>query len=112
MFHSTLQQVIGVQFVLMMVLLLSVAIPFSRAVSPRRGSGVANTGIRKIRKIGENEVIAEFLRGEFNQHHEFLDYRKPFASVVANPNLDDEGENDSRRALLYRRRGRLWRPGR
>jgi len=109
MFHNTLQQVIGVQFVLMMVLLLSVAIPFSRAVSPRRGSGVANTGIRKIRKIGENEVIAEFLRGEFNQHHEFLDYRKPFASVVANPNLDDEGENDSRRALLYRRRGRLWR---
>ena len=108
-FHASLQQVIGVQFVVMLVLLLSVSIPFWRRISARSRSEVVNTGIIKIRKIGEDEVIAEFLRGEFNQHHEFLDYRKPFANIVAHPNLDDATENESRRALLYRRRGRLWR---
>jgi len=110
LFHSTLEQVIVVQLVLMMVLLLGVAVPFSRAVS-MSGSGTwcPDTGLRKIRKIGENEVVAEFLRGEFHQHHEFLGYREPFAKVVANPDLDDARENESRRALLYRRRGRLWR---
>jgi O-antigen/teichoic acid export membrane protein len=109
LFHTTLQQVIVVQFVLMMVLLFVVAAPFSRVVSSRTEAAVAEGGLRKIRKIGENEVIAEFLRGEFHQHHEFLSYRKPFANVVAKPNLNDERENNFRRALLYRRRGRLWR---
>jgi len=110
LFHGNLQQVIVVQLVLMMVLLLAVAIPFSRSsASSRTSTGAAETGLKKIRKVGEAEVIAEFLRGEFHQHHEFLSYRQPFAAVVAKPNLEDERENEFRRALLYRRRGRLWR---
>ncbi len=109
LFHANLQQVIVVQLVLMMILLLAVAVPFSRASSSRAGAGTAEAGLRKIRKIGEDEVIAEFLRGEFHQHHEFLTYRQPFAAVVAHPNLEDQRENEFRRALLYRRRGRLWR---
>src|SRR5947208_8256968 len=110
LFHGNLQQVIVVQLVLMMVLLLAVAIPFSRSSSSSRTrTGAPETGLRRIRKVGEEEVIAEFLRGEFHQHHEFLSYRQPFAVVVAKPNLADERENDFRRALLYRRRGRLWR---
>ena len=109
-FHGNLEQVIVVQLVLMMVLLLAVAIPFSRpSSSSRTRTGSAETGLKRIRKIREEEVIAEFLRGEFHQHHEFLSYRQPFAAVVAKPNLEDERENDFRRALLYRRRGRLWR---
>src|SRR5262249_6857461 len=108
LFHRTLPQVILVQLVLMMVLLLIVAVPFSRAAASdgRRGEG---SGLKRIRKIGEDEVIAEFLRGEFQQHHEFLGYREPFAKVVAQPDLADPKENDYRRALLDRRRGRLWR---
>jgi O-antigen/teichoic acid export membrane protein len=109
LYHSTLQQVITVQLVLMMVLLLTVAIPFSRISASGSRAWSVEGGLRKVRKIDENEVVSEFLRGEFNQHHEFLDYRKPFAHLVANPNLRDERENGFRRALLDRRRGRLWR---
>jgi hypothetical protein len=105
-FHHSLEQVIVVQLVLMVGLLVRVAVPFSRSL---RVEGISHAGPVRVRRIDENEVIAEFLRGEFNQHHEFSRYRGPFAKLVANPNFNDKKENAFRKALLYRRRGRLWR---
>jgi hypothetical protein len=112
-FHGTLQTVILVQLVLMMILLFSVSLPFlqgsassEEALQPA-GFARFQTGLRKIRRIHENEVIAEFLRGEFYQD-EFKRYRKRFAMLVSHPDFSNERENSLRRALLFRRRGRLW----
>jgi hypothetical protein len=113
-FHSTLQSVITVQLVLMMFLLLFASLPFLRAVSSSfesvvegRASARLEIALSKIRPVDENEVIAEFLRGEFYQD-EFKPYRKRFADLVNHPDLTNERENSLRRALLYHRRGRLW----
>lgn len=112
LFHHSLHAVIIVQIVLMTVLLLVVSIPFLRAqfasrVQPAVEMPVSSR-VQKIRQVQEAEVIAEFLKNEFYQP-EFDSYRKPFREVVAHPDLDDERENALRKALLYRRRGRLWR---
>ena len=113
MFHGTLHSVITVQLVLMMSLLLFVSLPFLRTSASTAesldvaGSLAFETGIKKIQPIHENEVIAEFLRSEFYQE-EFQDYRDRFADLVNHPDLTNERENSLRRALLYRRRARLW----
>jgi len=113
-FHDTLRSVITVQLVLMLVLLLLVSLPFLRK-SHISGSTLgepewreADSGLRKIRRVDENVVIAEFLRGEFYQG-EFTGYRKRFTEVVTRPDFSNARENILRKALLYRRRGRLWR---
>jgi hypothetical protein len=53
-------------------------------------------------------VISEFLRAEFYQP-EFDRYREQVADIVFNADLSDSRENAVRKALLFRRRGRLWR---
>jgi hypothetical protein len=58
--------------------------------------------------LNEHEVIAEFLRSEFH-HPEFEEYRKEFARLVRNPDLSSHRENALRRALLFLRRGAMWR---
>jgi hypothetical protein len=68
----------------------------------------AESGLRKIRRVDENVVIAEFLRGEF-YHGEFEGHRKRFTQLVSHPDFSNQRENVLRKALLYRRRGRLWR---
>jgi O-antigen/teichoic acid export membrane protein len=111
LFHSTLREVIIVQFVLMLTLLLLVSVPFVRAAAfPRHAHPdlPLHHELKKIRKIEENEAIAEFLRSEFYQP-EFSHFREPFADLVSNPDFTNERDNSLRRALLYRRRGRLWR---
>lgn len=110
LFHSTLQSVITVQLVVMMFLLLMVSIPFVRASvkSQARPLTVPYSGLKKLRLIDENEVIAEFLKSEFYQD-EFTSYRQIFADLVEKPDLSNDRENALRRALLFRRRGRLWR---
>ena len=60
------------------------------------------------RRITEAEVIAEFLKNEFYQKEYDRD-REEFESIVLDPDLADEGQNSIRRALLYRRRGHMWR---
>ena len=60
------------------------------------------------RRITEAEVIAEFLKNEFYQK-EYDQDREEFESVVLDPDLGDEAQNSIRRALLYRRRGHMWR---
>jgi O-antigen/teichoic acid export membrane protein len=111
-FHNTLQDVITVQLAVMMLLLLTVSIPF---LSQWRTRQLANEiafpsagSLRKVRRVDENEVISEFLKSEFYQP-EFDRYREQFQQIVTYPNLRNPQENTIRRALLYMRRGRLWR---
>jgi len=60
------------------------------------------------RRITESEVIAEFLKNEFYQKEYDRD-REEFEEMVLDPDLAAETENAIRRALLYRRRGHMWR---
>src|ERR1051326_2762324 len=63
--------------------------------------------MRKLRRITEAEIIAEFLRGEFFQKEYDAD-RDRFSSLVEHPNLTDATENESRRILLFRRLEPMW----
>ena len=111
--HETLHDVILVQTVLMMFLLLLVSIPFLR-LQISQGSRLAvairsvDGSVTKVRRATEDEAIAEFLKSEFYQP-EFTPYREPFWDIVNHPDLGNAQNNELRRALLYRRRGRLWR---
>ena len=60
------------------------------------------------RRITEAEVLAEFLKNEFYQK-EYDNDREKFENLVLDPDLADENQNSIRRALLYRRRGHMWR---
>jgi O-antigen/teichoic acid export membrane protein len=111
-FHGTLQHVIVVQLVVMMMLLMAVSVPFFRAQT--RAERVSQAAVLdsavtlKLRSVAEDEAIAEFLKSEFYQP-EFDRYRDRFAHIVENPDISNSRENTIRRALLYLRRGRLWR---
>lgn len=59
-------------------------------------------------RITEAEVIAEFLKNEFYQKEYDRD-REEFESIVLEPDLARESQNAIRRALLFRRRGHMWR---
>jgi O-antigen/teichoic acid export membrane protein len=109
-FHSTLHEVITVQLVAMIVLLAVVSVTFLRAEQLRgeTESEGAAPALTKVRRVDEDEVVAEFLRAEF-YHREFDPYRPHFERLVTHPNLASERENATRRALLFRRRGRMWR---
>ena len=63
--------------------------------------------MKKLRRITEAEVIAEFLKGEFF-HREYDADRERFARIVHEPNLADATENELRRLLLFRRRDTMW----
>jgi hypothetical protein len=60
------------------------------------------------RRITEAEVIAEFLKNEFYQKEYDRD-RDQYEAIVLDSDLADEAQNAVRRALLYRRRGHMWR---
>lgn len=110
LFHSSLQVVIVVQFVLMIFLFVFVAVPFliSSLTDPKE---TPNTGtyrpVRLVRRVPEDEVIAEFLKSDFH-YPAFRDYRESLHALVATPNLDDPSENAKRRALLFIRHLSLW----
>jgi O-antigen/teichoic acid export membrane protein len=112
LFHSTLHDVILVQTVLMMALLVWVSVPFLRIEIYKRPAPLVTPYMRgsltRVRRVTEDEAISEFLKNEFYQG-EFDPYRKPFCDIVTRPDLSNEADNRLRRALLYRRRGRLWR---
>jgi hypothetical protein len=96
----------------MLVLLLVVSVPFLRKAWAREvfdpSVSDAATGLTRLRRVDENEVIAQFLESEFFQE-EYKEYREIYADLVLNPDLSDARENAIRRALLFHRRGRLWR---
>jgi hypothetical protein len=64
--------------------------------------------VKRLRQISEAEVIADFLQNEFYQEDFHYD-REKYEQIVLAPNLDDPTENALRRALLFRRRGHMWR---
>lgn len=64
--------------------------------------------MKKLARITEAQVIAEFLKNEFYQD-DFHRDREKFEQVVLNADLSDDIENNLRRALLFRRRGHMWR---
>jgi hypothetical protein len=64
--------------------------------------------MRKICRIIEAEVVAEFLKNEFYRE-EFHRDRQHFERLVWDADLANEIENAVRRGLLFRRRGHLWR---
>ena len=109
-FHSSLQQVIWIQLVLMVVLLFAVAVPF--ALNSLTGEKHLQTiadphAIKVIQRVSEDEVIAEFLKTDFS-NSAFEGYRECLRGLVLTPHLDDAGENSKRRALLFIRHFRLW----
>lgn len=109
-FHSSLRQVILVQLILMGALFCIVALAFVRDLSKNRRKleqGVKARPVRLIQRISEDEVIAEFLRSDFDGA-EFRDYHASLREVVAQPNFADPHENAKRRALLFLRHLSLW----
>ena len=64
--------------------------------------------MKRLRRVTEAEVIAEFLKNEFYQE-EFHEDREQFEHLVLGAQVEDEGANALRRALLFRRRGHMWR---
>jgi O-antigen/teichoic acid export membrane protein len=104
--HQTLRQVILVQLVLMVLLLVVLMIPLLR--SQIRPQGLRYSSLRLRGRLQEEEVIAEFLRSEFH-HSEFDEYRNQFDYLVSQPNLASSRDNTMRQALLFLRRGAMWR---
>jgi O-antigen/teichoic acid export membrane protein len=114
-FHSSLQEVIWIQLVLMLALLIVLAVPFlwkilvsAEDVDVDVQAAVFTRGIRIIRRIAEDEVIAEFLKSDF-ENAAFEEYQESLRELVMKPRLDDAGENAKRRALLFIRHLPLWR---
>lgn len=106
-FHQTLRQVILVQLVLMIALLALLMVPLLRQHLTSEVFGTY-TVLRLRRPLTEEEVIAEFLKSEFH-HPEFDEYRGEFERLVCEPDLASARENGLRRALLFLRRGAMWR---
>lgn len=107
-FHGTLREVILIQLVLMLALLAVLIIPFFVEDMGQSESARDYRRVRLLRHLTEEEVIAEFLRSEFH-HPEFDEYRVAFETVVQHPDLTNPRENEIRKALLFLRRGAMWR---
>ena len=107
LFHHDLHQVIVVQLVLMTALLAAVAFPL---LLQRQTNAALScfAGVRKLRRLTEDEVISEFLKNEFYER-EYDGLRGKLLDLVYSPDVEDPRENTLRRALLFRRRGRMWR---
>jgi O-antigen/teichoic acid export membrane protein len=107
-YHDSLYQVILVQVFVMGGLLVVVTIPLLQEQDEVEPPPTTAEPLKRLRPVPEDEIVAEFLRGEF-YHPEFDPYRRDFKRLVEQADLDDPQENFIRRALLFRRRGRLWR---
>ena len=108
-FHSNLREVVLVQLALMVVLFVLVAVPFlwnSLTGGADLAHGPSDRPFRLIRRVAEDEVIAEFLKSDFHCP-EFRDY-KGMKHLVERPNFEDAEENAKRRALLFIRHLALW----
>jgi len=110
LFHGSLHEVIWVQLVLMIALFLLVAALFIFAtladhdvIEEKQLPGP----IRILRPVTQEEVIAEFLRNDFNSPA-FHEYHQVLRDLVMAPNLDDPIENTKRKALLFIRHLALW----
>ena len=99
-----------VQLVMMICLLVVVAVPF--IVSALKSQEIkmvsTATGVSLLRRVSEDEVIAEFLKTDFH-HPEFTTYQKALGTLVKSPDFSNSQENSTRRALFSLRHGSLWR---
>jgi hypothetical protein len=107
-FHHSLGQVIYERLFLMVLLFVVVALPLLRKEISPTVSLELHPPIGIVQPLSEQAVIAEFLRSEFH-HPEFEEYRREFEGLVQQPNLESDRENALRRALLFLRRGAMWR---
>lgn len=107
-FHHSLGQVIYERLFLMVLLFVVVALPLLRREITPAVSLELHPPIGVVQPLSEQAVIAEFLRSEFH-HPEFEEYRQEFERLVKQPNLESDRENALRRALLFLRRGAMWR---
>jgi O-antigen/teichoic acid export membrane protein len=105
--HDSLHQVIMVQLILMTALLCLLIVPLVRSQMTPRVLGTYSS-LRLRRLLTEEEVMSEFLRSEFH-HPEFDEYRSEFDFLVRHPDLKSSRENAVRQALLFLRRGAMWR---
>lgn len=64
--------------------------------------------MKKLQRITEAEVINDFLKNEYYQG-EFHHDRDRFEHLVLEADTTNEYDNAIRRALLFRRRGHMWR---
>jgi O-antigen/teichoic acid export membrane protein len=108
MFHGDLQQVIMVQLVLMIGLVLVVSAPLFRTRLSAAPVATVGYSLRKIQRVSEDEVLSEFLKNEFYEREYDL-YREKVGKLVYTPDLSSSRENALRRALLFHRRGQMWR---
>ena len=60
-----------------------------------------------LRPVSENEVISEFLKGEYHQT-EYQSDRELHEQAVIDPDLNDLQQNSLRRELLFRRHRVTW----
>jgi O-antigen/teichoic acid export membrane protein len=107
-FHHSLGQVIYERLFLMVLLFVVVALPLLRREITPAVSLEIHSPLAVMQPLSEHAVIAEFLRSEFH-HPEFEEYREEFERLVQQPNLTSDRENALRRALLFLRRGAMWR---
>ena len=107
-FHNSLGQVIYERLFLMVLLFVVVALPLLRREITPAVNLELHPPVGVVQPLSEQAVIAEFLRSEFH-HPEFEEYRREFGGLVQRPNLASDRENALRRALLFLRRGAMWR---
>ena len=108
-YHSSLQEVIWVQLIMMIALLIVVVLPFVLKTLAEARAADRLQGMQPVRilhRISEDEVIAEFLKADFSSpaFHEYRDLR----GIVMSPDLDNADENAKRRALFFIRHLALW----
>lgn len=111
LFHSSLAQVIWVQIVMMAVLVLCVAIPYIVTLMTGENDNEMRTAlpgfIRLRRRVPEDEVVAEFLKNDFNSPV-FKQYQTALRDLVSQPDLQNSAQNKVRRALFNVRHRALW----
>lgn len=110
LFHSSLRQVILVQFVLLIVLLIFVSLPFlisSLTETDKTRYSGAFRPVKLVRRVSEDEVIGQFLKSDFHNVI-FRDYQEGLRVMVNHPNFHNPAENATRRALFYMRHRALW----
>ncbi len=107
-YHTSLYQVIMVQLAVMCGLLVAVTIPLFQGKDESETFPAFSEALRLLRRVPEEEIVAEFLRSEFC-HSEFDPYRRQFQHLVEQVDLEHRYDNFIRRTLLFRRRGGLWR---
>lgn len=109
-FHSSLRQVILVQLVLMVALLLIVGALFLQHAlrKPSVVTAASETSVRLLRRISEDDAIAEFIKSDFGDS-KYRKYHKSLRRLVLEPRMGDERAAAQRRALLFLRHYSLWR---